>query len=383
MAQVRDNLINYQDPNYELNFTEININQWFDDAEKKCFDLFENTIIEQNVLEEEQKNNLKSTEEQKMPALDTEHMDEMERMLFLEYQKSLNKNKEVVSKYKTDSTKIDELREKIHDQFLQYKKDCENMDVSLYVNKYGNAKYNDLSHIEDDNDNKERINSRKFNIATLDIQYVTSLSDVTLYWKEMQYKYNYIAVAALVALGKPTHNAFQERVFSRGTYTDTKLKKRMTEKSFEMSVLNAVNSKCMLALKETIGDINNNIDRDLTFKKKMMKMRDELKEYIKISQRNESLEVIVPQINVDTSIELFDDESTVVDDDEKSDLNILDDESESDYEEGDIDEYFDEFKNTEEEDLQDEIAYAIEEADAKEARGKTHVASLPESTGEE
>jgi hypothetical protein len=34
-------------------------------------------------------------------------------------------------------------------------------------------------------------------------------------WPEM-------ATAASIMLGKPTHNGFQERVFSRGTYTDTK-----------------------------------------------------------------------------------------------------------------------------------------------------------------
>ena len=59
----------------------------------------------------------------------------------------------------------------------------------------------------------------------MDIPYITSLSDVTLFWKEMQVKYCYLSTAALIFLGKPTHNAFQKRVFSRGTYTDTKFKK--------------------------------------------------------------------------------------------------------------------------------------------------------------
>ena len=56
-------------------------------------------------------------------------------------------------------------------------------------------------------------------------------------------KYSELTVAATVLLGKPTHNTFQEGVFSCGTYTDTKLRKCLREEFFEMSVLNAVNGK--------------------------------------------------------------------------------------------------------------------------------------------
>jgi guanylate kinase len=53
---------------------------------------------------------------------------------------------------------------------------------------------------------------------------------------------------ASIFLGKPTHNAFQERVFSRGTYADSNLKKSMKENNFEMVVLSSLNCHKMDAI---------------------------------------------------------------------------------------------------------------------------------------
>ena len=50
--------------------------------------------------------------------------------------------------------------------------------------------------------------------------------DVLQWWKLVgKLKYKEIAVAATLFLGRPTHNGFQDTVFSRGTYSDTKLQK--------------------------------------------------------------------------------------------------------------------------------------------------------------
>jgi NADH dehydrogenase/NADH:ubiquinone oxidoreductase subunit G len=53
-------------------------------------------------------------------------------------------------------------------------------------------------------------------------------------------------------LGKPTHNGFQERVFSRGVYLDGKLKKRLKEENFEMSVLNSFNEQRVSVIKQAL-----------------------------------------------------------------------------------------------------------------------------------
>lgn len=55
-------------------------------------------------------------------------------------------------------------------------------------------------------------------------------------------------------LGKPTHNGFQERVFSRGTYVDGKLRKRLKEENFEMSVLNSFNITRVQHIRQTMQD---------------------------------------------------------------------------------------------------------------------------------
>ena len=49
-----------------------------------------------------------------------------------------------------------------------------------------------------------------------------------------------LGLAASIVLGKPSHNGFQERVFSRGTFFDDPLKQRLKEESYERSVLNSL-----------------------------------------------------------------------------------------------------------------------------------------------
>jgi hypothetical protein len=80
-------------------------------------------------------------------------------------------------------------------------------------------------------------------IKKWDVLYISKFYDAVKWWQENEKSYPEIALAATIILGKPTHNGFQERVFSRGTYSDTKLRKRLKEEHFEMSVLNAVNGK--------------------------------------------------------------------------------------------------------------------------------------------
>jgi hypothetical protein len=45
----------------------------------------------------------------------------------------------------------------------------------------------------------------------------------------------------LIVLAKPIHNGFQERVFSRGTFTDDQLRRTMKESTSECAFLEAIN----------------------------------------------------------------------------------------------------------------------------------------------
>jgi hypothetical protein len=62
------------------------------------------------------------------------------------------------------------------------------------------------------------------------------------WWKEVGLRsFSEVSCATLVMLGKPTHNAFQERVFSRGTYKDSILKKNLKEDKLEIAALTLLN----------------------------------------------------------------------------------------------------------------------------------------------
>ena len=79
-------------------------------------------------------------------------------------------------------------------------------------------------------------------IQRKDALYVANLFDLMKWWREYgSVEFKHMRVAAAVLLGKPTHNGFQERVFSRGTYADCRLKKKLKADNFEMKVLNSLN----------------------------------------------------------------------------------------------------------------------------------------------
>jgi protocatechuate 3,4-dioxygenase beta subunit len=66
------------------------------------------------------------------------------------------------------------------------------------------------------------------------------------WWKQAgSERWPHMHILACIMLPKSFHNRFQERVFSRGTYKDDTLKKRVKDENFEMKVLDNLNaSKC-------------------------------------------------------------------------------------------------------------------------------------------
>jgi hypothetical protein len=102
------------------------------------------------------------------------------------------------------------------------------------------------------------------------------------FWKDMCDKYEELGVAALV-LGKPTHNAFKERVFIRGTYTNTKLKKCIQQDTFEMSVLNAVNNKVVDDIDSVFNSIYTKMEDNKTKQQIQLAKFRKLEEHKKLS----------------------------------------------------------------------------------------------------
>lgn len=74
------------------------------------------------------------------------------------------------------------------------------------------------------------------------------------WWKvEGAVKFPHVSLVAMLILGKPVSNAFQERVFSRGTFEDNILRKRRLENSFEMSILEGLNAAKITMIEEAFN----------------------------------------------------------------------------------------------------------------------------------
>jgi hypothetical protein len=123
-----------------------------------------------------------------------------------------------------------------------YRKYCNNLDIKTYLENNGNEYFQK---------HKAKVNWIKI-LKFKDVLYTSQYFDVMKWWKDFETEYQELAIGAGIILGKPTHNAFQERVFSRGTYSDSKLRKRLKEENFEMSVLNAINNRKIKELNEII-----------------------------------------------------------------------------------------------------------------------------------
>jgi hypothetical protein len=60
--------------------------------------------------------------------------------------------------------------------------------------------------------------------------YAARMFDVFGWWQQLgRNKLKYLELCALIVLAKPIHNGFQESVFSRGTFTDDQLRRKMKE----------------------------------------------------------------------------------------------------------------------------------------------------------
>jgi hypothetical protein len=72
--------------------------------------------------------------------------------------------------------------------------------------------------------------------------YMAWMFDVFAWWRALgRNRFKFLEVCALIVLGKPIHNGFQERMFSIGTFTDDQLHRKMQESTFECAILEGIN----------------------------------------------------------------------------------------------------------------------------------------------
>ena len=161
-----------------------------------------------------------------------------------------------------------------------YREECFKMSMTKYLDEKGNELYKTMLE-------KNQIDHVR--IQKWDALYISKFFDVVQWWKDHEGTYPELAVAATITLGKPTHNAFQERVFSRGTYTDTKLRKRLKEEHFEMSVLNAVNGKEIDEVYELMKPVLITKEKErIKFMKDFIKNRNEEEDLTKIETNEDN-----------------------------------------------------------------------------------------------
>jgi hypothetical protein len=234
-----------------VNFSAEKIESYFDEIVEAIFAMHEESMLEkiakqneENQEKEEQLRNENSARSDEMDLNNIEGLDDYTKMLVTQL-----RNKGKMTNLARENTQnnseqiLEEYKEKIRGQLNNYRNfwTSENLNMVTILDEFGNQRYKI---------DKKR-NKINYHMITLinDAAYVGKYFDVLSWWMANDNLYPELAIIAALVLGKPTHNGFQERVFSRGSYQDTKLKKRLKEENFEMSVLNAINNRKINDLK--------------------------------------------------------------------------------------------------------------------------------------
>jgi hypothetical protein len=112
----------------------------------------------------------------------------------------------------------------------EYYKYITNVDYVDLIRRFPSPLYNEATF------NLEQV------VQVKDPIYSASMFDVFAWWRTYgREKFKFIDLCALIVFGKPIHNGFQERVFSRGTFTDDQLRRKMKEETFELAILESIN----------------------------------------------------------------------------------------------------------------------------------------------
>jgi hypothetical protein len=218
------------------------------------------------------------------------HQEKHKRLLYEKAKaRKQSRNKSGPESVQSLDKKRQDLLKKINLKMKDFREECGELNVSSWLNEHGNELYHSLK------DKKNGIDYKK--IKENDVIYISKFFDVLEWWKIKESTYPELAVGACIVLGKPTHNAFQERVFSRGTYTDTKLRKQLKEESFEMSVLNSVNSRTLESCSDMIELINNKVYSDAIDKKKKDElMAEEVANFIATRDQEPKFDIDIVEI---------------------------------------------------------------------------------------
>jgi glycyl-tRNA synthetase beta subunit len=219
------------------NFGEHRIQEYFEDTIKFVYDLFVDTVVEddEETIQVVDSNEVEAAVTVEYYGREGSEINDQELELYNRVQRKVaSENVVVVTMQQTMERKRNELLEKIKNMMKVYRVECKKIKMVAYLEENGNDLYKSMV-------TKKTVDHNRIKFG--DALYISKFFDAAKWWMKHESKYPELAMGASILLGKPSHNAFQERVFSRGTYSDTRLRKRLKEEYFEMSVMNAVNNK--------------------------------------------------------------------------------------------------------------------------------------------
>jgi hypothetical protein len=296
----------------EKNFGDSKIEDYFENAIDYIYNLFEDTIDDDDDTVEIITR--PSVPDRVIPIEngDEQEINEQDLQLFQRVRQRVNtENTIVVNKHLVIEKQKNELRDRIIKSMNDYRAQCRDINIEKYLEENGNDLYKSMV---------EKNTIELLRIKFEDALYCSKFFDVSQWWMRNQNRYPELAMGASIILGKPTHNAFQERVFSRGTYSDTKLRKRLKEENFEMSVMNSVNGK-------QIDDIYHMMQPSIMMKenernealKEFMQKRMNEVDLSKIDEEEDEKEEVDTEFESICSVE----ENELLSDDEEDDFDIF------------------------------------------------------------
>ena len=167
---------------------------------------------------------------------------------------------------------VDDLRKKIEEELVNYVTFCRNIDWIEMCGKYGTEKHKKMLKEQPVEAKRCGVNPRL----------TRTLFDVIGWWRNHGIKlFPRLGVGAFIVLAKVAHNGFQERVFSVGTFLDTKQQKRREERHYEMDVLQRINSDILLEHDEFFASV----------KKAGKEEEDQINDFFKITEEVQSQHV--------------------------------------------------------------------------------------------
>jgi hypothetical protein len=247
------------------NFTKDQVDGYVLKAEEFIQEIFSDWhlmyIMEQTVNKTPEETSTVDTtaETGKVPEVDllsSMDLDESTLLLYSEFVKDSseekktadepqNANQDLIDKRKNELKAA--ITRSVQDYFYYCRK---TMDVVLDLEIYGNERYMK---------EKKNIDFNRIRAPINDPYYAYKYFDLMKWWKQFgSSRWPMISVVAAIVLGKPSHNGFQERVFSRGTHRDDKLKQRLLDQNFEMSVLNSLTNTKLTEVMKSINRMDGN-----------------------------------------------------------------------------------------------------------------------------